>query len=262
MDLSGWDLVVASGAAVVAGAVNAMAGGGTLVSFPALVAIGVPAVNANVTNTVSLCPGYLSGAWTVRHDLRPQLAHARVLAVVAGLGGLVGSALLVAIPSDAFTVAVPWLILLSCALLAAQGPVRRFLARHQAAATAPGRPAGAEGIRPTVPLLAATGLAAVYGGFFGAGLGIMLLAVLGIFSSESLTRLNGLKLALSFVINVLAAAFLAFSDRVEWLLVPFMAVGAITGGVLGARLASRIRPEVLRVVIVVFGVAVAVKFWL
>ena len=116
--------------------------------------------------------------------------------------------------------------------------------------------------RPSPALVVATGLAAVYGGFFGAGLGIMLLAVLGLVSDASLTRLNSLKLALSFVINVLAAAYLCFSDRVEWVLVPFMAVGAVLGGALGARLASRVSPTVLRTVIVLFGVAVAVKFWL
>ena len=92
MDLSPLDLVLATLAALAAGGINAMAGGGTLVSFPALVALGVPAVNANVTNTVSLCPGYLSGAWALRHDLRPQLAHAKVLAIAAGLGSPAGAA--------------------------------------------------------------------------------------------------------------------------------------------------------------------------
>lgn len=248
MAIDALDQVAAGAAALASGTVNALAGGGSLISFPALVAIGVPAVPANVTNTVALVPGYLSGSWAQRDDLRPQLADARLLSAVAGAGGLAGSILLVSIPGGAFRAAVPYLILLSCALLAFGDRLRPVDAQHA-------------GKRHPVLLLGSIFLGAVYGGFFGAGLGIMLLALLGLFSTESLTKLNALKQALSFVINSVAAVFFLFSGRTYWSLVPVMAVGSILGGVAGGRLVQVISGELLRRVVVIAGVAIAIAFW-
>jgi uncharacterized membrane protein YfcA len=273
------DYLAAGGAAGAAGAINALAGGGTLVSFPTLVAIGVPAVAANVTNTVSLLPGYLAGSWAQRDDLRPQLRSARPLAIAALLGGLGGSVLLINIPASAFRVAIPYLILASCLLLLAQDWIREWL--RPSGVTAPGArpalgpgpgggadPAGPEPVSPSVgaidcgPILLVTVfVAAVYGGFFGAGLGIMLLAVLGLFSAEPLGRVNALKQALSFVINLMAALFFAFSGEVRWQLVPVMAVASVAGGILGSRLVRVIDAAMLRRVVVLVGIAVAVTFW-
>ncbi len=283
VDLSALDYLAATGAALVAGAINALAGGGTLVSFPVLVALGVPAVDANVTNTVALVPGYCSGAWAQRDDLRPQLRSARTLAVASFVGGLAGSVLLVTIPAQAFRIAIPYLLLLSCALLLSQDWLRERLRPNGATtdgspseATRDGRPDGAPPGPPASaapprssttagyqsPLLVgAVLLAALYGGFFGAGLGIMLLAVLGLFSTQPLPQVNALKQALSFVINLVAALFFVFSGRVVWELVPGMAVAAMIGAVLGTRLVRVIDPLRMRWIVVAFGVAAAVAFW-
>ena len=271
MPLDPLDQLAAGGAALVAGAVNAVAGGGTLISFPALVAIGVPAVPANVTNTVSLLPGYLAGAWAQRDDLRPQLAHARVLTAVSAAGGLAGSVILVLLPSSAFRVVVPYLILLACGLLAfgdrlrpravaAAGPDAAGPAGTGEASERPG-PDRARPDRHPLAFTASIFLGAAYGGFFGAGLGIMLLALLGIFRTEPLRQLNALKQALSFVINLVAALFFLFSGKVVWALVPIMAVGSLLGGYLGGRLARVIDSHFLRRLVVVAGVAVAISFW-
>lgn len=254
MHLGALSEAAAGGAAVLAGAINAMAGGGTLISFPALVALGVPAVNANITNTVSLLPGYLAGSVAQRDDLRPQLANARLLSAVSAVGGLVGSVLLVILPASAFRASVPYLILLSCGLLAF-GDRLRFSPRS----TADGAHGPGAGRR--VLFLVSIFLGAAYGGFFGAGLGIMLLALLALFSLESLTKLNALKQALSFVINLVAAVFFLFSGKVTWILVPIMAVGSLLGGFLGGRLVKVINSTLLRRVVVLAGIAVAISFW-
>jgi len=286
------DYLAAAGAGGAAGAINALAGGGTLVSFSTLVGIGVPPVTANVTNTVSLVPGYLTGAWAQRDDLRLQLRHAWALASAAFAGGLCGSVLLVTIPAHAFRVVVPYLILLACALLLAQDWLRARL-RPVTGVTAPA-PVGSAGdekkkadVAPDIDHVAEAGvvevkpvqapqrseqaqpvlvitvfLAAVYGGFFGAGLGIMLLAVLGLFTTQSMLQVNALKQALAFVINVVAAIFFAISGHVAWELVPVMAVAAMVGAVFGTRLVRVISPAHLRIVVVVVGVAVAIAFWL
>jgi uncharacterized membrane protein YfcA len=260
LNLSAWDYLVAAAAGAAAGGVNALAGGGTLISFPALVAVGVSPVPANVTNTVSLVPGYLSGSWAQRDDLRPELAGAKVLALVAAAGGLAGSVLLLAIPSSAFRAAVPYLIVLSCVLLMVQDRLRAALVKRGATIKGEGDESSfSNELSPL--LLSAIFLAAVYGGFFGAGLSIMVLAVLGIFSYRPLNKLNALKQALSFVINMVAAVFFAFSGKVVWSLAAVMAVTSLLGGYGGGRVATRIDALLLRRIVVVFGVAVAISFW-
>ena len=261
MSLSPFDFAAAGGATLVAGAVNALAGGGTLVSFPTLVAVGVPALSANVTNTVALCPGYFSGAWAQRDDLRSQRTRLRWLAAAAGLGGLTGSALLEVTPEATFRSAVPWLVLLSCGLLAGQDRVRGWVGKGPAAGTGAAAAPARDGV-PSRWLLLLSFLGAVYGGFFGAGLGIMLLALFGLFLEDTLVRVNALKQALSLVINVVAAIFFAASGHVRWELVPVMAVAAVIGGAVGGRLVRVVNQVWLRRVVVVFGVAVAIDFFL
>jgi uncharacterized protein len=291
MQLTALGYLAAAGAAGAAGAINALAGGGTLVSFSTLVGLGVPPVTANVTNTVSLVPGYLSGAWAQRGDLGHQLHQARVLAIAALLGGLAGSVLLVTIPANAFRAVVPYLILLACALLLAQDWLKERLRprkREAGNGAGPGTPAmateaaavGTDSAKPDKvaadvkpplapeptqyghPALLITVFAAsVYGGFFGAGLGIMLMAVLGLLTTRPMLEVNALKQALSFLINLVAACFFAISGRVAWELVPVMAVAAIIGATLGTRLVRVIDPIYLRRLVVLVGVAVAVAFW-
>lgn len=251
------DLVVVGAATLGAGAVNSLAGGGTLISFPALLAIGVPALPANVTNTVALCPGYLSGTWAQREDLRGQEVRSRWLAGVAVIGALAGSALLELTPEKAFQAVVPWLLVVSCVLLAFNDRVRRFvLARTQAPT---GEGAGLR--RPPVALMLSVFVAAVYGGFFGAGLGILLLALLGLFVEDVMARTNAVKQLLQLTINVLAAGFFAFSGHVRWEVVPVMGVAGLVGGTFGGRLAQVVDATWLRRFVILLGVSVAIEFW-
>lgn len=249
------EALIAGAAGFAAGAINAVAGGGTLVSFPTLVALGVPAVSANITNTVALVPGYLGGAHAQRRELADFASHLRSLLLVAGAGGLAGSVLLVMSPEEVFRDLVPWLILLACALLASGEWVKQRLAARRAARGV------AHAVHP-VALHGAVFVAAVYGGYFGAGLGIMLLAVLGLLLDDPLPRVNSLKSALSLVINLLAAGFFVFSGKVVWGFAAVMAVTSLLGGSAGGRLATRLSPRVLRAVVVAFGVAVALRLLL
>ena len=240
--------MAAGGAAAAAGVVNAVAGGGSLVSFPTLLALGVPAVSANVTNTVALFPGYLGGTYAQRGDLSGQRERMIRLGVAGGLGGVAGAALLLATGDAMFRKLVPFLLLFACAVLGFQGWLKKRFVRV-------GEPAGS-GPRPVA--VAAVGLAAVYGGYFGAGLGILLLAVLGLTITDHLVRLNAMKQWVSAVVNVCAAVFFLFRAPVQWSLVAVMAPASLLGGALGGRLAGRLKPARLRAVVLAIGVVVAV----
>lgn len=247
--LSGLELILVGLAAVAAGAVNALAGGGTLISFPMLTAVGVPAVAANITNTVALAPGYLGATLAQASDLRDQRQRLWLYVPAAIVGGVLGGLLLLNTGERAFRALVPFLILLAAGLLAVQGRLRAWLLRR----------GGAAGNAATPERWAALAVlaAAVYGGYFGAGLSVIVLAVLGLILDDTLTRLNALKQAISFGVNIAAAIFFLFSGQVVWSAAVVMAVGALLGGVLGGRLAGRIQPATLRTVVVVIGVIVA-----
>jgi uncharacterized protein len=239
-------------AALGAGSVNAIAGGGTLISFPALVALGAGRVEANVTNTVALCTGYFGGAVAQRDELRSERARLAPLCIAAGLGGLTGSVLLIVTGEAAFKRLVPWLILLACALLGGQQRIRTVLKLGTRQ----------HGVDSPAITLASTYAVSIYGGYFGAGLGIMLLAVLGLLFTDPLGRLNALKQALALVINVVAAAFFSFSGHVLWTVVAVMAPASLLGGVLGGKLVGRIEPTVLRAVVVSYGTVLALWYLL
>ena len=239
-------------AAVAGGLVNALAGGGTLITFPMLTAVGFPAVAANVTNTVAFCPGYLGATMAQANDLRGQKRRLWLLAPAAAVGGIVGGILLLNTGERVFRALVPILILLASLLLAVQNPIRRWIARQSGQA---GRAHGREAWT-ALPV----GIAAVYGGYFGAGLSVIVLAVLGLALDDSLTRLNALKQAISLSVNVAAAIFFLFSGQVVWPAVPVMAIGALVGGALGGRLAGRIQPGLLRRIVVAVGVVIAVIY--
>lgn len=240
-------------AALAAGAVNALAGGGTLISFPALTALGVPAVAANITNTVALCPGYLAAALAQSRDLRGQGGRLVFFLAAGVLGGVAGGFLLLQTGERAFRALVPYLILLACALLAAQEALRAWLLRRMAHPEA-ARRLEALGLLPAF-------LASVYGGYFGAGVSVVVLAVLGLVLDDSLRRLNALKQAVAFAINLAAALFFAFAGPVDWPLAAVMAGGAMLGGALGGKLAGRVKPELLRRIVVAAGVAAAAVYW-
>jgi uncharacterized membrane protein YfcA len=249
----------------VAGGVNSLAGGGTLISFPVLVALGLPAVSANVTNTVALSPGYFGGVLSQRRAMTDQAARIRRLAVVAGIGGLAGSILLLLTSNSAFRLLIPALLFAATLLLAGQDRIRNALHIGGAVSEPVPTPAGTHPADPrwlVIPVL----LVSVYGGYFGAGLGIMLLAVLGIVLHDSLARLNAVKQVLALVINATAALLFLTSHKVYWVVALVMAVTSLLGGNVGGRLAGSIKPARLRLVVLAIGTAVsiayAVKTWL
>jgi uncharacterized membrane protein YfcA len=251
--LSWLDLLIVALAAVAGGAVNALAGGGTLITFPILTAVGIPAVAANITNTVALAPGYLSGTLAQKNDLKGQERRLVWLVPASVAGGLVGGLLLLNTEERIFGELVPYLILLACLLLALQGRVRAWLTRRAAAAGHTHLPDAVA----VIPVF----LASIYGGYFGAGLSVIVLAVLGLVIEESLTRLNALKQAIAFCVNVAAALFFVFSGQVVWTAAAVMAVGAIVGGILGGRLAGSVQPGTLRVVVITLGLIAAVIYF-
>ncbi|MBN1305144.1 MAG: sulfite exporter TauE/SafE family protein [Anaerolineales bacterium] len=241
-------------AALAAGAINALAGGGTLVSFPMLTAVGIPAVVANVTNTVALCPGYFGATLAQLKDLQGQGRRLRLLIPVSALGGAAGGVLLLNSGEKLFRELVPYLILLASLLLALQEPMKRWISQRL------DRMTGSETSAAWAALPA--GLAAIYGGYFGAGLSVIVLAVLGLTLEDTLTRLNAVKQVIAFSVNITAAVFFVFSGKVHWPAAFFMAGGALVGGALGGRLAGRIRPMTLRWVVVSLGVLVAILYLL
>ncbi len=247
------DFVLVALAAVVAGMINALAGGGTLVTFPTLLAVGLPAVASNVTNTVALLPGYIGGTLAQSKDIRGQ-EHRLWWLLPAGLaGGLLGGFLLLQSGEKLFRGLIPWLILAASLLLAIQEPVRSWLTRRAAA-----RASSANHEKwAALPV----GLAAVYGGYFGAGLSVIILAALGLTFDDSLTRLNAIKQLISFSANLAAAVFFAFSGQVVWIVALVMAIGALIGGVLGGRLAGRVKPATLRWIVVAIGVVVSIIYF-
>lgn len=248
--MSGADVALLAVAGFLAGAVNAVAGGGSLISFPALVASGLPTLDANVTNTTAVWPGYLGGAAAYRSELSGQGDRLRQLAITSAVGGAAGSAILLLAPDAVFDAVVPFLVLLGSVLLLLQKRIAVFVqARRDAGRAGHG-----------VQMHTAVFLAAVYGAYFGGGLGVILLAVLGIFIADHLQRLNGLKSAMSLLINTIALVAFALFGPVDWLSVAVVAPASLAGGYFGARMARRLSADALRMTVVVFGVVVAV--WL
>ena len=231
-------------AATAAGAVNALAGGGTLITFPALLAAGLPPVAANVTSTLALAPGYFGATLAQRTDLAGQGSRLATLLPPAALGGAAGAVLLLRGSERAFEVLVPWLILTAAFLIAAQDPVRRWLLARGSSRVATAATAAHDApalLRAGLPVA----LAAVYGGYFGAGLSVIVLAVLGLALEDEFRRLNAAKQAIALAANLAAAACLAFSGRAAWPAVTAMALGALAGGAGGGRRAWRNGPVVL-----------------
>jgi uncharacterized membrane protein YfcA len=247
------DLALAAFAALGAGFVNALSGGGTLFSFPALTALGLPPIAANITNTIALCPGYVGGIFAQREDLRGQGARLPVLLSAGAAGGFAGGLLLLATDENAFRSLIPFLILVACALLVLQDPLRRWVAARTGTALSGPRAVR----RAAVPIA----VAAVYGGYFGAGLSSIVLAVLGLLFDDSLTRLNALKQLIALVVNLAAVVLFLFSDRVVWSAAGVMMVGALVGGALGGKLAAAVKPQTLRLAVVSLGVVIAVVYF-
>ena len=244
------DLLLVAAVALVAGGVNSIAGGGSLILFPTLVALGMPTVAANVTNSVAQWPGYLGGVAGFRAEYAGQRGRLLRFAAVAVFGGATGSILLLSTPSEAFDVVVPVLVLLASLLLAVQPLVTRRL---------PGRDDGV--VRDPAWLLGALFLATVYGGYFGGALGVILVGVLGV-ALHRLALANALKSALSAVTATVTVVVFGIFGPVDWAVVAVAAPASLVGGFAGARLATRIPAAPLRAVIVTVGVAVSVYLFL
>jgi uncharacterized protein len=239
------DAALLAAAGVTTGAINAVAGGGSLVSFPALLATGLSPLAANVSNLVATLPGYLSASASSREELAGQRSRVRLLAAAAALGAAAGTTLLLVGPEDTFAALAPWLILVACALLAVQPLVSRWVARVEHH-TAPAR------------LVIVIGVASIYGGYFGAGLGIVLLAALGLTLEEPLQRLNAIKQVLSLVIAVVSAVAVAVFGPVAWVSAIVVGAGTLVGGRVGVGLARRLPEAVLRGAVIGLGMVVAV----
>ncbi|HQY33831.1 MAG TPA: sulfite exporter TauE/SafE family protein [Actinotalea sp.] len=271
MDPLSWLLVL--GAGVLAGTVNTIVGAGTLLTFPLLVALGVPPLTANVSNTVGLVPGSVTGAWGYRRELAGTWPTVARMAVLSAVGGVAGGLLLLAAPAATFTAVVPWLLVLAAGLAAAQPRVAAWVRRRageepaEGPADQPGAARPAAGLdgstRPLTPGLAA-GIAAtgVYGGYFGAAQGVLLISLLGIGWTTHLHRANGAKNVLAGTANLVSAAVFVVGGAVDWRIAGFVAVGSAVGGVLGSRIGRRIPAPALRGLIVVVALAAAVALWL
>jgi uncharacterized membrane protein YfcA len=237
-------------AALVAGAMNSIAGGGTLLTFPALIALGIPPINANATSTVALWPGSLSSVWGYRELLRGSRPWAVGFAVPSLLGGILGAWLLLRTPPDRFSAIVPWLVLGATALFLLQRPVMRALKQARADVESD------EAITrraPPLSILFYQFLVSIYGGYFGAGVGILMLAALGFMGLANIHRMNGLKNLGGICMNLVAASMFAFSSLVNWPVAFAMAAGAIAGGYLGSRTAQRVPQELVRATVVAIG---------
>jgi hypothetical protein len=244
-------------AAFVAGAINAVAGGGSLISFPALIAAGYPSKTANVTNTVALWPGYAGGSLGYRAELQGQARRLVQLTVPNVAGALVGAVILLATPESAFDVVVPFLILFACGLMAVQDYIGRFTEHHRLAFESTGQ--------MPWPVVVSMFMLGVYGAYFGAALGIMTLAVFVVMLQDNIQRLNALKGMSSLIINAIAVGWFALFGPVEWGVAAIMAVGALVGGYLGVGVARRLGKDWLRATVITYGVVVAavllVRLW-
>jgi len=250
--VSPFEIVAVLLAGIAAGTINTVVGSGTLITFPTLLAFGVPPVTANVSNTIGLVPGSVSGAIGYRRELKGQRSRVLRLSVASFVGGTAGAVLLLVLPADAFATIVPVLIVLGLVLVVLQPRISAWVARrHQDTGGMPYH--GTWWVWPGVLL---TG---IYGGYFGAAQGVLLMAVLGTGVDESLQRLNAVKNILAAVVNAIAGLIFAVVADVDWRIVLVIGIGSVIGGQLGATVGRRLPPLGLRIAIVIVGsVALAV----
>jgi len=236
-------------AGIVAGTINTVVGSGTLFTFPVLLGFGYPPVTANVSNTVGLVPGSATGAVGYRRELAGQRGRVIQLSCASFVGGIIGAVLLLSLPASAFKDIVPAFIAIALILIVLQPRLSRALARH--------RPQGR--VRPGPLVMLGVFVGGIYGGYFGAAQGIMLLAILSLGLDDELQRLNAVKVILAGLVNLVAGVIFIFAAHVAWGAAALIAGGSIIGGVLGARYGRRLSPGVLRAVIVVVGITAIVR---
>jgi len=244
-----WEVGVLLAAGIGAGAINAVVGSGTLITFPTLLALGFPAVLANVSNNIGLVPGSASGVWAYRRELSGQRARVMRLAGCSLAGGIIGAILLLELPASAFDAIVPVLIILAVVLVIVGPRLNRMIAARREGAPSHGGFAA----------LAATFFCGIYGGYFGAAQGVLLMAFLGILLDDHMQRLNAVKNVLAGLVNLVAAIVFIFSTEVAWDAVAVIAIGSTIGGQLGGMYGRRLPPNVLRGIIVVVGTTAAAR---
>ncbi|MFF2081032.1 sulfite exporter TauE/SafE family protein [Kitasatospora sp. NPDC058162] len=248
-----WEAIAVLVAGVGAGMINVIVGSGTLITFPVLLAVGIPPVTANVSNSFGLVPGSLSGVFGYRRELVGQGRRLRRLGTASLLGGLLGALLLIELPKGAFDAIVPALILLALVLVVVQPRVAKAVAARR---RADGDPDGGP------VLLAGVFLTGIYGGYFGAAQGVLLMALMGMLLQEELQRINAVKNSLALIVNGVAALFFLFTSTVNWTAAGLIAAGSLVGGLIGAKVGRRLPPAALRGVIVVVGLAAVTKLLL
>jgi uncharacterized membrane protein YfcA len=241
-------------AGLIGGALNSLAGGGSFIVFPALLAAGIPPVIANASNTYAAMPGYLSGAWGYWADLIKYRDRLLVYAIVSIVFGFVGAELLLRVSNEQFNLIVPWLTLFAVVLFAFGGRVNAFVQRHAGEA----RGARTAGIVLLLALLAAI---CVYGGFFNAGLGILLLAFLALAGLTDIHAMNGLKLWISSIVAIVAVVRFAISGSIDWYHGSVALAGVVIGAYVAARLAHRIPQAAIRAAVIVYGVGLTIWFF-
>jgi uncharacterized membrane protein YfcA len=241
------------GAGIVAGTINTVVGSGTLFTFPVLLAFGYAPVTANVSNTVGLVPGSVSGAIGYRRELAGQRERLLRFSCASAAGGIAGAILLLSLPPSAFKDIVPAFIVIALVLIVLQGRIGRVLEAYRARrAREPGRPGPLSFLS-----VFATG---VYGGYFGAAQGIMLLAILGLsLPDEHLQRINAVKVVLAGLVNLIAGIVFVFAAHIAWGAAVLIAIGSTIGGVLGSRYGRRLPPAALRALIVAVGIFAIVR---
>lgn len=242
-----WHGLLIAIAGLWAGTINTVVGSGTLVTFPVLVALGYPPVTATTSNAIGLVPGTITGAWGYRREIAGAGGRLLRWSAMSALGAVGGTVLLLSLPPDAFETIVPFLIALALVLVVVQPMLTRSLQRSGA------------GTRRTWLLYPLICLVGVYGGYFTAAQGILLVGVMGLLLTEPLQRLNGYKNVLAAVVNIVAGAIYAVVAPVSWPVVAILAVSSTVGGLLGARIGRRLPPNVLRAIIVVVGLVAIVR---
>lgn len=246
------EVVLLIGAGFVAGVFNAVAGGGSLVSFPALLAVGYPSVVANVTNSIAIWPGYAGSTVGYRSDLVGQGRRVLSLGATSAVGGLTGAVILLNTPEKVFRGVVPWLIAFAAVLVAVQPRVAAAMQRLP----------GGSGEHRSALLHVGVFVGTVYGGYFGAGGGVLLLGILGLFLPGEVQRLNALRAALVLVVNTVALVVFALFGPVVWSAVGMMGASSLAGGWIGATVVRRLDATILRATIVVFAAGVAVALFI
>ena len=245
-----WAALAIFAAGLAAGTINVIVGSGSLITFPTLLALGYPPILANVSNNVGLVPGSASAVVAYRRELEGQRSRLLKLGAASLTGGITGAVLLLALPSSVFKAAIPALVLLATVLMAVQPRVTAWLAAH-----------GERHVHGGAPLLVGVFLTGIYGGYFGAAQGVILISLLAIFIDDGLQRLNGTKNFLALLVNGVAAVVFILSTHIDWSVAALIAAGSIIGGQLGGHYGRRLRADILRTCVVVVGLGVSITLF-